>query len=283
MGADIRAHCRSCDKCQRFSQRGRVRPVPLQPMPFVTEPFPRVAIDLVGSLSLSSSEGHKYILTLIDFSTGFPEVLPLKDIDSISVAEALLTIFSRVGIPREILSDHGTQFTSAMMYELPRLLGLKPIFTTPYHPSSDGRIERLHGPLKAILGKLCSEKPREWHRYVIPTLFALREIPSDTTGLSPFELLCGRSIRGPLCVLRDLWEDRNLQPDDRTSFQYVLELRDKLEECSKIAAQSADVSSRCYKTYFDLKSEDRSFQPGDEVLLFLPSDSSKLLVPWSGP
>ena len=111
MGTDIRVHCRSCDKCQRFSQKGRVRPAPLQPMPIVTEPFARVAIDLVGPLSPSSSAGHRYILTLIDFSTGFPEALPLKDVDSISVAEALLTIFSRVGIPREVLSDRGTQFT----------------------------------------------------------------------------------------------------------------------------------------------------------------------------
>ena len=283
MGTDIRVHCRSCDKCQRFSQKGRVRPAPLQPMPIVTEPFARIAIDLVGPLSPPSSAGHKYILTLIDFSTGFPEALPLKDIDSISVAEALLTVFSRVGIPREVLSDRGTQFTSALMQELHRLLGVKPIFTTPYHPSGNGRIERLHGPLKAILRKLCSEKPREWHRYLTPTLFALRETPSDRTGFSPFELLYGRSVRGPLSVLRDLWEDKTLQEDERTSFQYVLELRDKLEECSKIAAQNAEVSRRLYKTYFDLKSQGRSFKPGDEVLVLLPSNTSKLLVSWNGP
>ncbi|XP_050701836.1 uncharacterized protein LOC126988072 isoform X2 [Eriocheir sinensis] len=153
MGTDIRVHCRSCDKCQRFSQKGRVRPAPLQPMPIVAEPFARVAIDLVGPLSPPSSAGHGYILTLIDFSTGFPEALPLKGVDSISVAEALLIIFSRVSIPREVLSDRGTQFTSALMQELHRLLGVKPIFTTPHHPSGNGRIERLHGPLKSILKK----------------------------------------------------------------------------------------------------------------------------------
>ena len=57
-------------------------------------------------------QGNRYILTLIDFATGFPEAVPLKDIDSISVAEALQHILSRVGIPKEILSDRGTQFTS---------------------------------------------------------------------------------------------------------------------------------------------------------------------------
>ena len=132
----------------------------------------------------------------------------------------LLTIFSLVGIPREVLSDRGTQFTSALMQELHRLLGVKSIFTTPYHPSGNGRIERLHGSLKAILRKLCSEKPREWHRYLTPTLFALRETPSDRTGFSPFELLYGCSVRGPLSVLRNIWEDKTLQQGEWTSSSY---------------------------------------------------------------
>ncbi len=139
MRADIRTFCRSCDVCQRFSAKGRVRPAPLQPIPIITEPFSRVAVDLVGPLSPPPSDNHRYILTLIDFATGFPEAVPLKDIDSVSVAEPILTIFSRVGIPREILSDRGTQFTSNLMTELHKLLGVKPIFTTPYHPSGSGR------------------------------------------------------------------------------------------------------------------------------------------------
>lgn len=283
MYAEIRDFCRSCDVCQRLSVKGRCRPVPLHPVPIVTEPFSKVAVDLVGPLSPPSAEGHRYILTLVDYATGFPEAVPLRQVDSTSVAEALLSIFSRVGIPREVLSDQGTQFTSQLMGELHNLLGVKPCFTTPFHPSANGRVERLHAPLKASLRKLCSEKPREWHRYVIPTLFALREIPSDRTGFSAFELLYGRTVRGPLSVLRDLWEDRTLQDDDRSTFRYVVELQDKLAETAKIAAENADISSSRYKTYFDVRSQDRQFQPGDEVLLLLPSDTSKLLVAWKGP
>ncbi|XP_076060325.1 uncharacterized protein LOC143036653 [Oratosquilla oratoria] len=283
MAVDIRDFCRSCDICQRMSSKGRVRPVPLHPLPIITEPFSRVAIDLVGPLSPPSAEGHRYILTLIDFTTGFPEAVPLKEVDSISVAEVLLTIFSRVGIPREILSDQGTQFTSQLMAELHKLQGVKPSFTTPFHPSGNGRVERLHGPLKAALRKMCTEKPRDWHRYLVPTLFALREIPSDRTGFFAFELLYGRTVRGPLSVLRDLWEDRRIKDDDRSTFSYVIELQDKLAESAKIAAQNADVSTARYKAYFDVRSQDRKFQPGDEVLILLPSDKSKLLVAWKGP
>lgn len=131
MDTDIRLHCRSFDKYQCFSEKGRVRPAPIQPMTIVTEPFIRVLIDLVGPLSSPSSAEHKYIPTLIDFSTGFPEALPLKDIDFILVAEALLTIFSRVDIPHEVQSDHETQFTSALVQELHRLLGTKSVCITP--------------------------------------------------------------------------------------------------------------------------------------------------------
>ncbi|XP_076060384.1 uncharacterized protein LOC143036684 [Oratosquilla oratoria] len=252
MAVDIRDFCRSCDICQRMSNKDRVRPVPLHPLPIITEPFSRVAIDLVGPLSPPSAEGHRYILTLIDFATGFPEAVPLKEVDSISVAEALLTIFSRVGIPREILSDQGTQFTSQLIAELHKLLGVKPSFTTHFHPSGNDRVERLHGPLKAALRKMCTEKPRDWHR-------------------------------GPLSVLRDLWEDRSIKDDDRSTFSYVIELQDQLAESAKIAAQNADVSTARYKAYFDVRSQDRKFQPGDEVLILLPSDKSKLLVAWKAP
>lgn len=283
MSTDIRNFCRSCDKCQRVAPKGAVKRVPLMKMPILTEPFSRVAVDLVGPLSPPSSDGHRYILTLIDIATGFPEAVPLKTIDSIAVSEALMHIFSRVGIPKEILSDRGAQFTSALMGEIHKMAGLKPLFTTPYHPMCNGRIERIHSTMKACLKKLCSTKPKEWHRYLVPTMFALREMPSDRTGFSAFELLYGRQVRGPIAVLRDLWENKSLNEDNRTQYQYVIELRSKLEECAKIAAENSNISATKYKQYFDLKSQNRQFSPGDEVLLLLPDSSNKLLMAWKGP
>lgn len=282
LGTDVRSFCRSCDKCQRYSSKGRVKRVPLVKVPVITEPFSRVSIDLVGPLS-PSEEGHRFILTLIDHATGFPEAVPLRETNTIAVSEALLTIFSRVGIPRELLSDRGPQFSSQLMGELHRLLGVKPLFSSPYHPMGNARVERLHSTLVTCLRKLCADKPKQWHRFIVPTLFALREVPSDRTGFSAFELLYGRQVRGPLTVLRDLWTDKTLPVEERSCYQYVLELRDKLEDCAEIAARNADISITNYKTYFDLKSQDRQFSPGDEVLILLPDDTKKLLVSWKGP
>ena len=77
------------------------------------------------------------------------------------MAEDDLSIFSCVGIPQEIFSDQGTQFTLQLMAKLNKLQGVKPSFTTPSHPSVNGHVEKLHGPLKISLCKLCVEKPRE--------------------------------------------------------------------------------------------------------------------------
>ena len=283
IGRDISDYCRSCDICQRMSAKGRVKPAPLVTMPIVTEPFSKCAIDIVGPINPSSSSGHKYILTLIDYATGYPEAVALKEIDSITIAEALVEIFSRVGIPREILSDRGSNFTSKLMGEVHRLLSVKPLFSSPYHPICNGRVERLHSTLKSCLRKLCASKPKDWNRYLPPTLFAIREMPSDRTGFSPFELLYGRTVRGPLAVLRDLWADTTINDEQRTIYQYVIDLRNKLEETAEIAATNAAESAKKYKTYYDIKSQNRKFQVGDEVLVLLPDKVNKLLIAWSGP
>ncbi|XP_068250799.1 uncharacterized protein [Palaemon carinicauda] len=108
---DIHRFFKSCHSCQKFS--GKPKKVPLVPMPIVNEPFSRIAIDLVGPITPCTKKGHKYILTVIDMATRYPEAVALRNIDTVSVAEALMEIFCRVGIPKEILSDRGTQFNSS--------------------------------------------------------------------------------------------------------------------------------------------------------------------------
>ena len=149
----------------------------------------------------------------------------------------------------------------------------------------NGKVEKSHATLKSILKKLCTEKPGDWDipRYLIPTLFAMREIPSDTTCYSPFELLYGRQVRGPLSILHDLWSEPALDSDLRSSYEYVIELRNKLEESAKHAVQNSKIKADSYKTYFDRKCVKRTFKVGDEVLLLLPDSPNKLLMTWKGP
>ena len=90
------------------------------------------------------------------------------------------------------------------MEEVSRLLSIKPLTNTPYHPICNGLVERFNGTLKKMLRRLCNEQPRQWHRFVNLLLFAYREAPQEATGLSPFELLCGGTVRGPVQILKGL-------------------------------------------------------------------------------
>ena len=98
--------------------------------------------------------------------------MPLKSIDAEHVAEELMALFSRVGVPREILTDQETNFTSNLLAEIYRLIHIKPIKTSPYHPQTDGLVERFNQTLKAMLQKAATEEGKDWDKVVPYVLFA---------------------------------------------------------------------------------------------------------------
>ena len=123
--ADVSRYCQSCDICQHTVAKGKVANVPLEKMIIVGIPFERVTVDLIGPITPASDRGHRYILIIVDYATRYPEAVALKKISTEVIAEALVGVFSRVGILKEILSDCGTQFTSDLRREVGRLLSLK--------------------------------------------------------------------------------------------------------------------------------------------------------------
>ena len=280
---DVIRFCRSCDVCQRTVKRGSVRKVPLGSMPLIDTPFKRVAVDTVRPIAPPSEAGHRYILTLVDYATRYPEAVPLKKIITEAVAEALLDIYSRVGIPEEVLTDQGTQFMSECMQEVSRLLSIKGLTSTPYHPICNGLVERWNGTLKSMLRRLCQDQPKQWHRLINPVLFAYREVPQESTGCSPFQLLYGRSVRGPGTILKELWTKEVNIPEVKSSYEYVTELRERLEDSLKLAQEELEKSQKRYKRHYDRKAKPRRLEVGDRVLILLPTDSNKLLMQWRGP
>ena len=283
MGQEVTRYVRSCDICQRTVDKGRIKPAPLQPLPVIDSAFERVAVDIVGPIEPRANDGSRYILTLVDFATRWPEAIPLRNIETTTVAEALVSVFCRVGVPKQILSDRGTQFTSHMMQEVWRLLACQGLQTTPYHPMANGLCERFNGTLKKMLKRMAAEQPKDWPRYIAPLLFAYREAPQSSTQFSPFELLYGRTVRGPLQMLRELWDDDVPDPDVKTTYQYVLDLEDRLRETCSLARQELVKARAVQKAYYDKKSKLRVFSAGDKCLVLLPTVSNKLLAQWKGP
>ena len=135
-----------------------------------------------------------------------------------------MEMFSRVCIPDEMLKDCRSQFTAEVMKEVSRrLLSLQQITTTPYHTICNGLIERFHMTLKQMLSRICTERQKDWDKYLPALLFAIREVPQESLGFSLFELLDGQNIKGPFTILRDLWcWDA---PDEHvlSTYQYVIE------------------------------------------------------------
>ena len=218
----------------------------------------------------------------VDHVSRYPEAVPLKNIDTETVAEAMVDMFSRVGVPQEVLHDLGTQFVSEVMKEVSWLLSIKELTSTPYHPICNGLVERFNGTMKQMLKRLCTEEPRDWDRYINALLFAYREVPQESTGFSPFELLYGRTVRGPMQILRNMWT-KEQQPDEvRNSYQYVVELRGRTEKTLRIAHRNLREAQGRYKHHYDRRSRPRGLKVEDQALMLLLTNQNKLLMQWKG-
>uniref|UniRef100_K7EX21 Integrase catalytic domain-containing protein n=1 Tax=Pelodiscus sinensis TaxID=13735 RepID=K7EX21_PELSI len=237
-------------------------------------------MDLVGPLEPTKNR-CSYILVVIDYATRYPEAVPLRNITASTVAEELVKIFARVGLPEEILTDQGTNFTSNLMKELCRLFRVRALRTSVYHPQTDGLAERFNRTLKGMLKKFAQEDPSGWDRALPALMFAVREVPQASTGFSPFELLYGRQPRGILDVVREAWEDQVTQTTG--SVPYILKLRERLQRVGEFAKQNLLDAQERQAQYYNRRARLRVFQPGDRVLLLLPEQSSKLLARCQGP
>ena len=131
--------------------------------------------------------------------------------------------------------------------------------------------------MKSMLKRICQDQPKEWHRLINPVLFAYIEVPQESTGFSPFQLLYGRSVRGPGTILKELWTKEVNITEVKSSYEYVTEIREHLEDSLKLAQEELEKSQKRYKRHYDWKAKPRRFEVGDQVLILLPTYSNKLL------
>ena len=278
VGQDIVKFCRACPTCQKCGKR-KGRKALMMERPVMSEPFEVIAVDLVGPIKVGKG-GCTHLLTAVCMATRWPEAIPLKSITARAVATGLFDIFSRTGIPLQILSDQGSQFTSAVMKHLCEGLHVQQILTTPYHPEGNGVVERMHGTLGAMLTKAAKEG-QDWVGQVPFALFALRAAPNRDTGFSPFELVYGRSVRTPLDVIHQGWAQEEFEELD--CGEWADWLVSKLECWHDIMRERGADASRKRKEDFDKKAVNRELELGDLVLVRKPGLIPKLEESWQGP
>jgi len=130
---DATQYVRSCDSCQRLGKPTLADQMPLQTQVLV-EPFEKWALDFVGPISPMSRK-KKYILVCTDYVTKWVEAKALFSATEKSVIDFIYEdIFTRFGVPREIVTDQGAQFTSKLMKDLTQTYGIKHCKSSPYHP-----------------------------------------------------------------------------------------------------------------------------------------------------
>ena len=278
MRSTVSTYVRQCEACQRAApvKGGRA---PLSPLPCVSEPFSTVAFDIVGPLPVSAS-GHRYILTCMCLFSKFPDAIPLRRCDNDSVCDALIEIFSRYGVPKCLLTDQGSVFTSQLTRQLCKAFGILKVQTSPYHPQSNGALERWHACLKGMM-KRADLKVKLWDVNLRYLLFAYRDTPHCVTGFSPYVLMFGREGNGPLKFLSDSWlskEDEVVSVED-----YLILARDRMSEAAAVVSEKEKVAKEKMKQFYDRKAVVTSFEPGDKVLVRKPILRGKLQKAWLGP
>ena len=161
-------------------------------------PFDKIAINLVMECETSTS-GNKHILTIIDHLTGWPEAFPIPDKSADTIVLTFINQYLLVHMyPGYILLDNGMEFKNSLMDQVLKQSGIERIFSAPYHPQSNGKLEVLHKYLKPTLKKLCENDPSNWHKYINQVLASYRVTPNLAMAETPFFLVYGGDPNLPL-------------------------------------------------------------------------------------
>ena len=166
--------------------------IPLHMTEIPHRPFDKITMDLVTDFT-ESNKGNKHILTIIDLLTGWPEAIPIPN----KSADTITKAFIRHYLPRHlcpwfILSDNGMEFQNQIFDRVTKELGIERIFSAPYHPQTNGKLETFHKFLKPTLKKMCAEDQDNWDDYIEQVLGTYRGVLNLTMGESPFFLVYGR-------------------------------------------------------------------------------------------
>jgi hypothetical protein len=198
LDAEIEHIAATCETCQ--SLRKIPAEAPLHPWVRASRPMERIHIDFADFKNQS-------FLILIDSYSKWLEVLPMKSTTSEKTIDKLRCIFSYTGLPEELVSDNGPQFTSVTFKDFMKTTGIKHTLTPPYHPSSNGQAERAVQIVKNALKARIKDNSTRINTLSLTHLLAdfllkYRITPHTTTGIAPCELFMNRQLRTRLSLVK---------------------------------------------------------------------------------
>ncbi|KAK3102810.1 hypothetical protein FSP39_014067 [Pinctada imbricata] len=280
--ADVKDYIRGCEICAKRKGPPKDKRAPMK----VVEagfPMERIALDILGELPKTDS-GNKYIVVISDYYTKWTESFAMPNMEARTVAKILVEeVISRYGVPTYIHSDQGKQFESSLFQEMCSLLGIHKTRTTPYHPQSDGMVERFNRTLATMLSAYVNERQSDWDTFIPYVMMAYRSVRHETTGFTPNRLMLGRETSTPLDLQYEMPQSIKRCPQNA----WVWDLQDKMEEAHRIVRRYAGSQMVRQKRYHDQKLSWEAFSEGDSVYVYFPvkktGQSSKFVSFWRGP
>ena len=196
----VEKHIKRCPQCE--SQNKQVVKYAKLHFDVATFPMQFISMDLIGEFHPPTSKRHRYALTVICMLTGYVFCVPLKTKTAEEVIQAYIdNVYAKFGGSLKILSDNGTEFKNKLFEQIAKELGVEyKLYTPPYHPASNGRIEGFHAFLKACIAKHVAPQ-LEWDALVPLACAAYNFIPNEHSKESPFFLMFGRDPVLPLNTL----------------------------------------------------------------------------------
>jgi hypothetical protein len=283
---DAKKYVKAYDSCQRVGQPNHRDEMPLNPQ-VVLEPFDRWALDFIGPINPPSNQ-KVYILVCTDYMTKWVEAKALHRATEEAFIKFLFTdIFTRFGMPRELVTDGGPPFSSHGFKATLQKYHIQQRMTTPYHPQANGQVESTKKFIEAILTKTVKENRKDWSDRLLEALWAYRTTWRNTTGFSPYELVYGKSVVFPVeFEIKTLRTALTANLDLTDAQTARLQQLNELEEKRLDAIQQTTVIQQQRSQWHDKNIKNKQFQKGNWALLYdsrFKEFQGKLRTRWLGP
>jgi len=276
MRKQIKKYIRECATCQMNKTSNRTAREPMMITTTASRPFEKIYMDIVGPLT-KSYNGNVFILTLQDDLTKFAWAAPMPNHEANTVAKYFVTQFVCLhGLPQSLVTDCGTEFLSKVFKEVCHLLKIKQTSTSPYHPQSNGSLERSHRTLAEYLRSFANKDPQNWDTHVPFAMFCHNSTTHTSTKYQPYQLVYGYPITVPNSFMKNTEPQYNY--DD-----YYFELKKNMQEAQAQAKTHLYDSKQKSKDRYDQKNSPLTISIGDKVLVQEKASKGKLAPKWLGP
>ncbi|CAF1472839.1 unnamed protein product, partial [Rotaria sordida] len=276
MKETIMSYIKSCDKCSKFNLDQRKPPGFLQPIQPPNDVFQILGMDWWGP-TIPSLSGNRYVLVVTDRLSGYVFATASPTNTAQDTARILMEKIILVHGPPDILiTDQGTHFKNELLQAISKLVGCAHVFSTPYHPQTNGQTERWNATFATQLAKFCNTEHDNWDTFLPSIVYAYNNGIHSSTGFTPYQLAFGRQPRHPFQPPATTFEFT--KPHD-----YWTQLMQYRNTVLKQAKNNVLHQQQLSKLRFDKNRSHPIFLPGDLVWMKIFVGRNKLDARYTGP